>query len=103
MVNFIADLEDGFEQNGSVAKTDADRCVIESMRSHASKSTPQYDFSRGMKEFGDNGWKATLSELRDNLLEMDAVHMVKSKEIDKALTIDALAYLMFKKEMDWKD
>jgi len=98
MVNFNADLDNGFESNRSVAaKTDADRCVIENMRSHASKSTPQYGFSRGMKEFGDGGWKATLSELKDNLLGMDAVHMVKSKEIDKALTIDSLAYLMFLK------
>jgi hypothetical protein len=97
LVNFIADLDDGFEHDGSVAKTDADRCVIENMRSHASKSTPQYGFSRGMKEFGDDGWKATLSELRDNLLGMDAVHMINSKEIDKALSIDALAYLMFLK------
>ena len=67
------------------------------MRSHASKYTPQYGLSRGMKEFRDDGWKANLSELKDNLLGMDAVHMVKSKDIKKDLTIDALAYLMFLK------
>lgn len=94
MMNFIANLDEGFEFDGSEIKTDADQCVIKSMRSHASKFTPQYGFVRGMKEFGKDGWKATMSELKDNLLGMDAVHMVISKEINKDLTIDALAYLI---------
>ena len=97
MVNFIVNLDNGFEFDGSVVKTDVDWCVIESMQSHASKYTPQYGFSRGMKEYGEDGWNATMSELKDNLLGMDAVHIVKSKDINKALIIDALAYLMFLK------
>jgi hypothetical protein len=34
----------------------------------ASKSTPQYGFNRGLKEFGTLGYEATAKELDDNLL-----------------------------------
>jgi hypothetical protein len=33
-----------------------------------SKSTPQYGFNRGMKEFGELGFKATMKELDDNMM-----------------------------------
>jgi hypothetical protein len=32
----------------------------------ASKSTPQYGFNRGMKEFGEIGYEDTMRELDDN-------------------------------------
>ncbi|OEU08351.1 hypothetical protein FRACYDRAFT_250146 [Fragilariopsis cylindrus CCMP1102] len=38
----------------------------------ASKSTPQYGFNRGLKEFGAMGYEATMKELDDNLLGMGA-------------------------------
>jgi hypothetical protein len=38
-----------------------------------SKSTPQYGFNRGMKEFGELGFDATMKELDDNLIGMGAV------------------------------
>ncbi|OEU05712.1 hypothetical protein FRACYDRAFT_258571 [Fragilariopsis cylindrus CCMP1102] len=38
----------------------------------ASKSTPQYGFNRGLKEFGALGYEATMKELDDNLLGMGA-------------------------------
>jgi hypothetical protein len=36
----------------------------------ASKSTPQYGFNRGMKEFGELGLEAAMKELDDNLIGM---------------------------------
>jgi hypothetical protein len=43
----------------------------------ASKSTPQYGFNRGLKEFGTLGYEATVKEIDDNLLGMGAVEMLK--------------------------
>ena len=43
---------------------------------HGLRSTPQYEFNRGMKEFGREGYDATVSELSDNLIGMDAVDML---------------------------
>jgi hypothetical protein len=42
----------------------------------ASKSTPQYGFNRGLKEFGTLGYEATVNELDDNLLGMGAVNRI---------------------------
>jgi hypothetical protein len=36
----------------------------------ASKSTPQHGFNRGMKEFGELGFEATMKELDNNLIGM---------------------------------
>ena len=63
----------------------------------ASKSTPQYGFNRGMKEFGDLGFKATMKELDDNLIGMNAVRMLKPSEVNKEVWSKALSYLMFLK------
>jgi hypothetical protein len=61
----------------------------------ASKSTPQYGFNRGLKEFGQIGYKATVKKLDDNLLGMGAVRMLKPSEINKNIRYKALNYLMF--------
>jgi hypothetical protein len=63
----------------------------------ASKSTPQYGFNRGLKEFGTVGYEATVKELDDNLLGMGAVKMLKPTEITKNIRYEALNYLMFLK------
>jgi hypothetical protein len=63
----------------------------------ASKSTPQYGFNRGLKEFGELGYEATVKELDDNLLGMGAVKMLKPSEINKNIRYEALNYLMFLK------
>jgi hypothetical protein len=63
----------------------------------ASKSTPQYGFSRGMKEFGEIGFEATMKELDDNLIGMGAVRMLKPNEVNKNVWSDVLSYLMFLK------
>jgi hypothetical protein len=63
----------------------------------ASKSTPQYGFNRGLKEFGELGYEASAKELDDNLLGMGAVKMLKPAEINKKIRFKALNYLMFLK------
>jgi hypothetical protein len=63
----------------------------------ASKSTPQYGFNRGLKEFGELGYEATVKELDDNLLGMGAVRMLKPTEINRKIRFEALNYLMFLK------
>jgi hypothetical protein len=63
----------------------------------ASKSTPQYGFNRGLKEFGALGYEATVKELDDNLLGMGAVKMLNPPEVNKNIRYEALNYLMFLK------
>jgi hypothetical protein len=63
----------------------------------ASKSTPQYGFNRGLKEFGALGYEATVKELENNLLGMGAVKMLKPSELSKTTRYEALNYLMFLK------
>jgi hypothetical protein len=63
----------------------------------ASKSTPQYGFNKGLKEFGSLGYEATVKELDDNLLGMGAVKMLKPTEVGKTIRYEALNYLMFLK------
>ena len=70
---------------------------MEGVGSHTSKLTPQYGFHRGMKIFGEPGWEATRSELDNNLLGMDAVHMLGAKHLNRGLAKKALPYLMFLK------
>jgi hypothetical protein len=63
----------------------------------ASKSTPQYGFNRGLKEFGTPGYEATVKELDNNLLGMGAVQMLKPSEVNNKIRYGALNYLMFLK------
>jgi hypothetical protein len=56
----------------------------------ASKSTPQYGFNRGLKEFGELGYQATVKELDDNLLGMGAVRMLKPSEMNRTIRFEAL-------------
>jgi hypothetical protein len=62
-----------------------------------SKSTQQYGFNRGMKEFGELGFEATMKELDDNLIGMGAVRMLEQNKVNKDVWCDALSYLMFLK------
>jgi hypothetical protein len=63
----------------------------------ASKSTPQYGFNKGLKEFGTPGYEATVKELDDNLLGMGAVQMLNPSQVGKNIRYEALNYLMFLK------
>ena len=66
-------------------------------RLHCLRSTPQYGFNRGMKEFGQAGYDATVLELSDNLIGMDAVEMLDKSYITSDVFMNALSYLMFLK------
>ena len=61
------------------------------------RSTPQYEFSRGISEFKQEGYNTTVSELSNNLIGMNAVDMLDKKQITKDICITALSYLMFLK------
>jgi hypothetical protein len=63
----------------------------------ASKSTPQYGFNKGLKEFGTTGYEAAVKELNDNLLGMGTVQMLKPSEVNKTIWFEALNYLMLLK------
>ena len=58
-------------------------------------STPQYGFNRGMNKFGQEGYNATVSELSNNLIGMDAVEMLDKSRITSDVYMNALSYLMF--------
>ena len=64
---------------------------------HGLRSTPQYRFNRGMKEFGQAEYDATMSELSDNLIGMDAVEVLDKSRITSDVFMNALSYLMFQK------
>jgi hypothetical protein len=63
----------------------------------ASKSTPQYGFNRGMKEFSELGFDTTMKELDENLIGMGAVQMLEPNEVNKDAWCDTLSYKMFLK------
>ena len=50
-----------------------------------------------MKEFGQAGYDASMSELSDNLIGMDAVEMLGKSRITSDVFMNALSYLMFLK------
>jgi hypothetical protein len=60
----------------------------------ASKSTPQYGFKRGLKEFGSLGYEATVKELDNNLLGMGAVKMLMPSELNKSIRFEGLNYCL---------
>ena len=64
---------------------------------HGLRSSPQYGFNRGMKEFGQSGYDATVSELTGNLIGIDAVEMLDKSRITSDVFMNALSYLMFLK------
>ena len=63
----------------------------------ATLSTPQYGFNKGMKVFGDEGYKAAIKELDENLIGRNVVRMLMKKEVTKEIFQKSLAYLMFLK------
>jgi hypothetical protein len=48
--------------------------------------------NRGMKEFGELGFEATMKELDDNLIGMGAVRMLEPNEVNKDVWCEALSY-----------
>ena len=62
---------------------------------HELCSTPQYGFNWEMKEFEQSGYNATASELRDNLIGMNATVMLYKTWSTSDVYKNILSYLMF--------
>ena len=56
-----------------------------------------------MKEFGKAGYDATVSELSNNLIGVNAANMLEKKQITSDVCINALSYLMFLKRKRTSD
>ena len=52
------------------------RMMIKYFEIKASKATPQYEFRKGLKLFGDKGCQATKDELKVNLLRRGCIDML---------------------------
>ena len=96
-------LDGPYWNNGTIA-TKTDLYMLSAITTynnidglHGLRSTPQYGFNRGMKEFGQEGYNATISELSDNLIGMDAVDMLDKSRVTSDVYANALSYLMFLK------
>lgn len=63
----------------------------------ASKSTPQYYYTKGIKIFEHAGYKATKQELDENLIGQNCVEMLPVAKLDDGIKKKALNYLMFLK------
>lgn len=73
VLNEIEDHLQGGEYWAMAAAT-----VTEFNKMEASLDTPQYGFNKGLKLFGRDGYKATVKELLENLLDRGAVEMIRS-------------------------
>ena len=64
----------------------------------ASLATPQYGFSKGLKIFGNAGYQATVSELKDNLTNRGVVQMEEATAINHDMFNKSLKYLIYLKQ-----
>ena len=60
----------------------------------ASPNTPQYGFKKGIKLFEDDGYRATVSELKDNLVGRGCINMLKKEDITADVHRNATATCM---------
>ena len=63
----------------------------------ASSNTPQYGFRKGLEIFEEEGHKATVSELKENLFGRGCVKMLDKRDVNSDIRKKALAYLIFLK------
>jgi hypothetical protein len=63
----------------------------------ATLSTPQYGFQKGLKMFGEGGYKATIKELDANLIGRNVIDMLSPEGITRDIFKMSLGYLMFLK------
>ena len=62
-----------------------------------SPNTTQYGFKKGLYIFEEEGYKATVSELKDNLVGRGCVNMLNKSDMTSDIQKKALVYLMFLK------
>ena len=63
----------------------------------ATLSTPQYGFQKGLNEFKETGYKATVNELNKNLIGKNVLDMLEPKSVTYDIMKMSLGYLMFLK------
>jgi hypothetical protein len=63
----------------------------------ATLTTPQYGFQKGLKVFGEDGYKATIKELDANLIGRNVIDMLPPEAITRDIFTMSLGYLMFLK------
>jgi hypothetical protein len=63
----------------------------------ATLSTPQYGFQKGLKVFGEDGYKATIKELDANLIGRNVIDILSPECITRDIFKMSLGYLMFLK------
>ena len=77
--------------NGTIA-TDVESYMLSVIATFSNtdrlRSIPQYGFSRGISEFKQEEYDATVSELSDNLIGMNAVDILGKKQIMKDICIN---------------
>ena len=56
-----------------------------------SSATPQYGFNKGFQIFEEDGYKATVSELQDNLIEQGCVNMFEKHNVTSDIQKNSLA------------
>ena len=88
-------------QNGTVSTEAADMVlsmIADYNKLTASPNTPQYRLKKGLHIFEEDGYKATVSELKDNLVGRGCVEMLDKRDVNGEIRKKALAYLMFLKQ-----
>lgn len=63
----------------------------------SSKAIPQHRFKKGFKNFGYEGYKATIKELKINLIGSNCIKVLNRNNTSKEISLKALSCLMFKK------
>ena len=63
-----------------------------------SPTTPQYIFKKGIQIFEEDGYKATVSESKDNLVGQGCVNMLEKHDMTSEIQKKALVYLIFLKK-----
>ena len=56
-----------------------------------------YGYQKGLKIFGDDGYQATVKELRDNLIGQGCIDVLSKKDTTWDMQKGPLSYLMFLK------
>ena len=76
--------------NGTIA-TNVESYMLSAIATFSSmdglRSTPQYGFSKGIIEFKQEGYDATVSELSNNLIDMNVVDMLGKERITRTYVL----------------
>ena len=71
------------------------RMMKEYFEIEASKATPQHEFRKGLKLFGDKGYQVAKNELKVNLLGRGCINMPSWNNLTWDIKKQTLGYLIF--------